>query len=407
MTQRHPGSRGRGHGRRRGRVAAAAVASSCLVLGALAQAGSPAGAHSRPHHHHDAFQQVNLVSDIPGLAQKTEPALINPWGIAFSDTSPLWVNNQGALPGEPSKIQLYRGANGVQEDIEKLELEVDASSPTGMVFNDSEKFLIDQGQGPVPARFIFNEVFFGDPGPTSRITGWAGADPNPTVTTPASAPKTPAFHAGMALVPATALRGPRLLVANFKFPDGRIDVYNGTFQEVTKRGQFVDRRAEEAGLAPYNVAYLDGLVYVAYSNPFVADAVSVFTPEGTFLKRLVTDGARGRLVGPWGMAIAPDHWGHFGGDLLVANVDDGRIHAFNPDDGDFEGTLRDARGAPLVNLGIWGIAFGNGTIGTPRTLLFVAGMGDEVGSFEGFYEHGLLGLIKPVRDRHGDDDEVD
>jgi uncharacterized protein (TIGR03118 family) len=211
----------------------------------------------------------------------------------------------------------------------------------------------------------------------------------------------------MALVPATALRGPRLLVANFKFPDGRIDVYNGTFQEVTKRGQFVDRRAEEAGLAPYNVAYLDGLVYVAYSNPFVADAVSVFTPEGTFLKRLVTDGPRGRLVGPWGMAIAPDHWGHFGGDLLVANVDDGRIHAFDRDDGDFEGTLRDARGAPLVNLGIWGIAFGNGTIGTPRTLLFVAGMGDEVGSFEGFYEHGLLGLIKPVRDRHGDDDEVD
>jgi hypothetical protein len=107
----------------------------------------------RPYHHHDAFQQVNLVSDIPGLAQKTEPALINPWGIAFSDTSPLWVNNQGALPGEPSKIQLYRGANGVQEDIEKLELEVDASSPTGMVFNDSEKFLVDEGQGPVPARF--------------------------------------------------------------------------------------------------------------------------------------------------------------------------------------------------------------------------------------------------------------
>src|SRR4051794_6414666 len=354
-TRQHRGLGQPTQRKRRGRIAAATIASSCLVLGVLAsQAGSPALAHSDDDD--SAFMQRNLVSDIPGLAQKTEPALINPWGIAFSLTSPMWVNNQGHLPGQPSKIQLYRGANGVTP-IERVPLQVDASSPTGIVFNDSGKFLIDQGHGSVPANFIFNEIGAGespfDPASTGQITAWAGATPAPTVTTPASATKTPAFPAGMAMLPATSERGPRLLVANFRFPNGQIDVYNGMFREVTRSGQFVDRKAVQAGLSPYNVAFLDGRVYVAYTNLDGMDAVSVFKRDGTFRKRLVTDDATGPLDAPWGMVIAPDDWGRFGGDLLVANVENGTIRAFDVDDGDFEGTLKDQSGAPLVNVGIW------------------------------------------------------
>jgi hypothetical protein len=33
------------------------------------------------------FVQVNLVSDIPGLAKITEPELVNPWGVSHSTTS--------------------------------------------------------------------------------------------------------------------------------------------------------------------------------------------------------------------------------------------------------------------------------------------------------------------------------
>ena len=66
-------------------------------------------------------------------------------------------------------------------------------------------------------------------------------------------------------------------------------------------------------------------------------AVSVFTADGRFLRRLVTGG---RLAGPWGMAIAPKGWGDFGGDLLVGNVDDGTINAFNPRSGNFRGTIK-------------------------------------------------------------------
>ncbi len=78
------------------------------------------------------------------------------------------------------------------------------------------------------------------------------------------------------------------------------------------------------------------------------------------------------------MAIAPKHWGKFGGRLLVGNVDNGKINAFGARSGKFKGTLKDASGEPLVNTGLWGIAFGNGVIGTPNSLIFAAGIGDEV-----------------------------
>src|SRR5215469_8800840 len=41
------------------------------------------------------FVQVNLVSDLPGLATITEPELVNPWGVPHTTTSPFWTSNQG------------------------------------------------------------------------------------------------------------------------------------------------------------------------------------------------------------------------------------------------------------------------------------------------------------------------
>jgi len=44
--------------------------------------------------HADSFSQTNLVSDVPGLAANTDPNLKNPWGVAFSATSPFWTSDQ-------------------------------------------------------------------------------------------------------------------------------------------------------------------------------------------------------------------------------------------------------------------------------------------------------------------------
>ena len=43
------------------------------------------------------YTQTNLISDIPGLAEVTDPNLLNPWGLAFfPGLSPFWINENNA-----------------------------------------------------------------------------------------------------------------------------------------------------------------------------------------------------------------------------------------------------------------------------------------------------------------------
>jgi len=382
-------------------VRAGAAVSATALVAALASAvptGAVASHQAGADRHGGSFRQVNLVSDVPGRAQLLDNEVKNPWGIAMGPETPLWVNNNfnpaGACQCIPApediltKATIYAGANK-NGPITKIPLEVTTSSPTGMVFNPTKQFKINQGGTLAPATFLFNETFVDAAGTDAegRITGWTGTNPPVATTTSTAARKDHSFPVGLALVPAGMNRGPRLLVA-----DGRIEVYGRAFHQVMNRRLFVDPMRRADGLETYNVTYLRHHVYVSYFADS-GGAVSVFTPRGKFIKRLVTGAP---LVGPWGMAIAPKHWGQFGGALLVGNVDDGTINAFNRHTGEFRGTLMNRHGHPLVNPGLWGIAFGNGVIGTPHTLLFAAGIGSEVGGFgDDIYEHGLVGLIRP------------
>lgn len=389
--------RGRRHLGVAGLVLATALAT------ALTGATSPAGAaqRDRGHGHDNAFTQVNLISDLdtygPGVL--VDPAIKNPWGIDFGPTSPLWVSNQFS-----SKVTVYAGANASTPTVTKVPIEVDAHDPTGMVFNPTEQFQITENGLTAKANFLWNEnldVFEETPTgpPVGQVAAWSGvtAAPGPQRNSRVLKVSTePGGYAGLALVPATHRTGSRILAANVVTTS--IDVFNGRFAPVRSRHPlFLDRAAKKQGLAPYNVWYLKGRVYVAYAfgEGQHADAVSVFTARGRFVRRLVTDGP---LASPWGMAIAPHHWGELGGALLVGNVDDGRINAFNPRNGHWLGALEDGDGQPLVNPGLWGLKFGNGTFGTPEDLVFAAGVGDEVGNE--VYEHGLVGTITPADDDH-------
>jgi uncharacterized protein (TIGR03118 family) len=110
--------------------------------------------------------------------------------------------------------------------------------------------------------------------------------------------------------------------------------------------------------------------------------VDVFNTKGDLLRRF----AHGRpLNAPWGIALAPRDFGRASGDLLIGNFGDGRINAFDPRSGRFDGALRDKHGRRLVIDGLWALEFGNGVIGDANTLLFTAGPDDE--------SHGLFGAI--------------
>src|SRR6266576_1309476 len=78
------------------RLAAMLIAAgSGLALAAAPATAFASSGHHQTRHHDLKLNQVNLASDIPGMAPLTDPDLKNPWGISHSPTSPLWVSNQG------------------------------------------------------------------------------------------------------------------------------------------------------------------------------------------------------------------------------------------------------------------------------------------------------------------------
>ena len=149
-----------------------------------------------------------------------------------------------------------------------------------------------------------------------------------------------------------------------------------------------------AGYAPFGIQAIGNSIYVTYAKQDAQGrqqvpgaglgAVDVFDTAGHLQTRLIAAG--GPLNAPWGVAMAPANFGAFSGDLLVANLGDGKINAFNPTTGAFLGTLGRADGTPIAIDGLWGIAFGNGLNDQPtNTLFFAAGPGD--------YAHGVYGRI--------------
>ena len=172
-----------------------------------------------------------------------------------------------------------------------------------------------------------------------------------------------------------------------------IDVFDPTFTNVsatTFAGKFIDPNAI-AGYHPYNIALLNGDLYVAYAQPsgIVTTGggyIDEFDTSGNFINRIYTDTAGTNLKGPWGMAIAPSGFGTFGGDLLVGNF--GNATATSPNGtiiaitlpttpgtpGTLAGTLSTPNGT-ISNAGQWGLLFGNGgSGGTSGTLYFSAGI---------------------------------
>ena len=337
------------------------VTAATLVLAVATPAGAAAG----------GFTQENLVSDQPGVAQLTDPQLVNAWGMSRGPNTPVWVSDNGA-----DVTTLYSGAVGTPESpvAKALTVSIPGGAPTGQVFNDTGAFQLPGTT--TAARFIFI-------GENGDLSAWAGG--------PAATPITHtdgAVYKGLALDHSPS--GPMLLAANFH--DNRIDAFDGSFNRVPDSGMFTDPTLP-AGYAPFNVAEIGGQIFVSYALQD-ADAhddvagpahgfVDVYATSGAFVKRFATHGV---LNSPWGMTIAPAEFGQFSGDLLIGNFGNGRIHAFDPNTGEVLGTLRGTSGRPLAIDGLWALMVGDAVAGGPNALWFSAGPDDEA--------HGLLGVLR-------------
>jgi uncharacterized protein (TIGR03118 family) len=346
------------------------------------------------------YEQHNLVSDLPGLADHVDPCLVNPWGIVASATSPFWVSANGS-----GLSTLYNG-NGVASTLivsipgpssaSNAGQQCGATSlgpgaPSGVIVNDTASFVLDAS----PASFIFSSE-------QGVIVGWNGAAGKSGVI---MADRSAAGAVYKGLATATRSEGPLLYAADFG--NGKIDVYDGGMNLLPLPNAFSDPKIP-TGFAPFNIANLGGTLYVSYAkqNDQHHDDVAgpgngyidMYDLNGLLLGRLVSGGP---LNSPWGMTLAPAGFGAFGGALLVGNFGDGAINAFNPSSGMYLGALQDGTGTPIHISGLWGITFGNGSIANPaaapaggdaNTLYFAAGIAgpDQV------EDHGLLGTIQPA-----------
>jgi uncharacterized protein (TIGR03118 family) len=332
------------------------------------------------------YDQTNLVSDVTGLAQITDPNLLNPWGMSFSGTSPFWVSEQGA-----NKTELFTYANGIAaaqapSNAAPLIVSIPTTAggpqgPTGQVFNSTTAFLV----GAAKANFIFANL-------NGTISAW---NPGAGTTAVIEASTTGALYTGLAIT--NGALGPRLYAANGA-GTGSIDVFDGGFHRIATSGAFVDTDPRLAGLVPFNVTTIGSSVYVTYAPAgHLAQttateghgAVAIFDADGNLVRTLIA-GPDDHLASPWGLTLAPSNFGSFSGDLLVGNFSFavGEIDAFDPTTGAFLGTLGGNDGNPLVNSGLWSIEFGNGTSAPSNVLLFSAGINGEL--------DGLVGAIRAI-----------
>ena len=98
-------------------------------------------------------------------------------------------------------------------------------------------------------------------------------------------------------------------------------------------------------------------------------------------------GGDGPLVNPWGIAKAPIHFGKYSGAILIGNIDDGRINAFDQK-GNFLGTLQDPSGNDIVIPGLWDLVFGEPNGPDSSRLYYDAGP-----NLADFFGNGAFGVI--------------
>jgi uncharacterized protein (TIGR03118 family) len=373
------------------------------------------------------FSQSNLVSDDEQghlNANIQDANLINPWGVAFSQTGAVWINNNGT--GTATVYQLNSSTNAISvaqspaPGTGPFVVTVAppagtniTSSPTGMVSNpfaesDPTGFLVN-GE---PAAFIMDtEDGTISAWNTSLVTATSdetmlkvdnsknAAAGDGALPQQDQGEGIGAVYKGLAIgtIPANGSAPAQNVLYAANFRHGTVDVFNDQWQQINS----ITDGDLPKGYAPFNVQAINGNLFVTFAKQDasqhdpVAGAgngfVDEFSMSGQFEARVASHGP---LNAPWGLAIAPADFGKFAGDLLVGNFGDGTISAFNLSNNQFEGKLQGANGQAIKIGDLWTLTPGNGTPTNPTAngsaadIYFTAGVKNE--------SQGLFGAIAPI-----------
>lgn len=381
------------------------------------------------------YSATNLVANTSALnPMHLDSNLVNGWGLASSPTSPFWVSDQNS-----SESTLYMGngtavslvvqipcvVNGTVttpcpyptkgEFFEPLAGKANLFGPTGIVFNSA---LSSSGAFTIPgsmhqAAFVFSTL-------DGLIVGWSAQVNKTEGVVVANRSTNGASYSGLAI---GQMGDDTFLFAANTVPGGKVDVFDSRFNYVNS---FAADTEAPSNFVPYGIQAIGNKLYVTYFNP---------TGEGGILDvcDLSGDAAVPQchrlyasllhlppkvppmgvsqtspanpvniptvLNGPWGIALAPPNFGVFGGKLLVGNVNDGTIHAFDPVTGAILGTLTLSNGQPFAIPGLWGLEFSQQALAvdaTSSTLFFTAGPA-PANNPNLLFSEGLFGMITPSK----------
>ena len=332
-----------------------------FVTFALLLSGS---AFAQQYHRTDLTANASSVSPSTSTIN-VDPNLVNAWGLARASTSPWWVSDNGT---DWSTVYNAAGAKQSREVVVP-------GAPTGIVGYTGTQFLLINGRS---ATFMWATE-------GGSILGWNSALPDPTHAVVMHS-EADAVYKGL------AIHGNTLFTTDFA--GCSVDTLDGTFTEFDTTGGFNDPSIP-SDYCPFGIQAIGDGIFVTYALKGGEDDVAGqghgFVREFDVNGNLIGSVANhGQLNSPWGLAMAPENFGRFGGCLLVGNFGDGEINAYCQDgqQGQFhhQGTLREDR-QPLVIDGLWGIGFGNNAAAGPANVLyFAAGPDEEMNGYFGKVE---------------------
>lgn len=403
------------------RLITAGTITGIMFFPSLTKAQGQQALHAQRQDNDNVYTQVNLVSNGYVPAKVMDSNLVNPWGMTAGPMTPPWISNQVTNTSTIDPVSVVESGGSARLTVSIPTVPGGPNGPTGIAYNldlTSGGFGIRAPSGmmsTVPAIFLFADL-------NGTLLGWNPASSGglKSAVIAVNNHDTHAVYTGLAM--AMVGSDVNLYAADFS-PSGGIQVFNSSWGAATNlatdafHDPMLPKLPASEVWAPYNIANLDGKMYVAYdAQPATGGlpithmglgVIGVFTTDGKFIRNLQIDpgrrdrdddhgrdgralGMAGQLDAPWGMAMAPAKFGRFSNDLLVGNFGNGEILAFRPD-GRFAGTLRGTNHFPLKNGFLWALWFGNGVDGAdPNTLYITTGGSNE-------FADGLFAAITPAR----------
>lgn len=313
-----------------------------------------------------SFKVSNLIGTKGTQANKTDSRMVNPWGTTFiaAAKTPFWIDDEGAGVSE-----LIDGKGKIFKSLPFVTIPGatarSVGKPTGIVGNAT-------GQFPVPGSTTALFIFATEEGSIAAWNESLGATATTILVNSGE------VYTGLAM--ASNGTANMLYAAN---SNGSVDVFDSNFNPVTTTGGFSDPNLP-TGLTPYNIAALDGDLFVSYAMGAQAvGQVDEFDPEGNLIMSFKDPS----LNAPWGLTLAPSHFGTFSNDLLVGNKGAGTISVFNSANGEFLGQLEAHDAKPIVIQDLWSLVDGTGALNANAdAVYFTAGTAG--------YSEGVFGTIE-------------